>query len=384
MGFFSGILKAVAPIAGAAVGSLILPGVGTAIGGSLGGMVSGAMGGSEADQAVDSQGFASYGGQIGTALGGALPGMASAYQGYQSQQLQQGINAQNQANFNTQLAFNADQTERQRLWQQKMQGDIQSYNADEAQKTRDWQTQMSNTQYQRAVGDMESAGLNPMLAYSQGGAGTPSGATGSAGGVSSSAASAPGAPQLMNPAVSGAQVAQVAQQMRGQEAQIDLTKASADKTRADIDTSVSTAANVRQATRNLVEENWRIIKSADLLGQQANTEVIRQDLMEAEKKYRNGQIDMQQFIKQQEAARAFIMNADKNRASAYSDYFGSTMGRMSPYQAQVESGVNSAANAVGRVSGIFRPDSPRLRGTTENSGRYDDGSSWRTRSYDYD
>lgn len=52
------------------------------------------------------------------------------------------------------------------------------FNAAEAQKTRDWQEMMSNSSYQRAVKDMQAAGLNPMLAYSQGGASTPSGATG--------------------------------------------------------------------------------------------------------------------------------------------------------------------------------------------------------------
>jgi len=51
--------------------------------------------------------------------------------------------------------------------------------AEQAAKQMDFQERMRETQYQTAVKDMKEAGLNPMLAYSQGGAGTPTGAMGS-------------------------------------------------------------------------------------------------------------------------------------------------------------------------------------------------------------
>lgn len=92
--------------------------------------------------------------------------------------------AWNEEMWHKQAKFNAEQAQLNR-----------DFNAAEAQKLRDWQTNMANTSYQRAMADMSAAGLNPILAYSQGGANVPGGAAGTGtaatvGGAQMSSASA--------------------------------------------------------------------------------------------------------------------------------------------------------------------------------------------------
>lgn len=53
-------------------------------------------------------------------------------------------------------------------------------NAKMAREQMDFQERMSNTSWQRAKADMIKAGINPLLAVSQGGASTPTGAMGNA------------------------------------------------------------------------------------------------------------------------------------------------------------------------------------------------------------
>lgn len=53
---------------------------------------------------------------------------------------------------------------------------INQQQIDLSREQMDFQREMSNTAYQRAMKDMRKAGLNPILAYKQGGASTPGGA----------------------------------------------------------------------------------------------------------------------------------------------------------------------------------------------------------------
>lgn len=88
-----------------------------------------------------------------------------------------------------QMGYNTLGAIQQGIYNHIEQQTAMNYNSAEAARNRAWQEQMSNTSYQRAVEDMRKAGINPILAYTQGGASTPSGAQGTIGGASMGMAS---------------------------------------------------------------------------------------------------------------------------------------------------------------------------------------------------
>jgi len=124
-----------------------------------------------------------------------------------------------------------------------------SYNAAEADKNRQYQTEQRKTQYQTAVEDLKAAGLNPMLAYTQGGAKPTSGAQ----------ATATAPPKIENAVGNAANSAATSAMALNNVMQNKLIQAQINKTDTESDNIQADTVNKLDTNPNIQTENKRLV-----------------------------------------------------------------------------------------------------------------------------
>jgi len=216
-------------------------------------------------------------------------------------------------------AFNADQAQQNRVFQTNMTGNAQQYAAE-----------MSNSSYQRAVQDMKLAGLNPMLAYSQGGASSPTISS-----PSGAMASSSGNPQMQNVNAAGIQGALASAQASSENERSTLIHNQAAVEKEKASQEKWTTANFETLLQNRVGQG---AMQVDLTQAQ-----IRKAVAEIANLAKEGKlIDARQA---QTAISTDLARLEIPQADAIAKYWNTAWGKYSPYGRDVATGVSSAVGA---------------------------------------
>lgn len=203
-----------------------------------------------------------------------------------------------------------------------------------AREQMDFQNQQSSTSYQRGIADMKAAGLNPMLAYSQGGAS-------SGGGAQATIGNEMGAGMA-----SAQQVAMTRAQLEQLNAQTGLTDATADKTRQD--EKLSRADTVLRAT-----QNTQGTTQTQLMENQARQVALQNFITEETKGAQINLAHSAAKVREYEATKekwnSMIQQEKHPEAKAYGDFYRTPYGKSYPYLEKTGAIANSASSVFHKL-----------------------------------
>lgn len=210
-----------------------------------------------------------------------------------------------------------------------------------ADKQMQFQERMSSTSYQRAVDDMQKAGLNPMLAYTQGGASTPAG-------------SAAPVAQKLGPAVSSALAA--ATQM----ANVENIKAGTDKQKAETALTKATTPGTEASSAEAAARWQWLLNPSSRDKDGVPTSTRSRDMWTAELKGRVGDAESKRIMSvladrtldpkvRAAVAEALAKEYGLPEMKATADMYSTDVGKYIPWLDPASKGLSSIGELIGNI-----------------------------------